>query len=189
MTTAFRKSTLTPRGRQRGQALVDYSLYIVIAVLVLIGLVALYLTNRSNTTASNETQSLISTTANIQKLYANDTNGFTNISVTNLVANNVIPSGQVTAGAWILPVGGTVAVASANLFGSTGDSFSLTIPGVPANDCSNFTQALASNYPYITVNGTTIEDSTTGVAFSPAALGPACGTTGNATIVLEAGRG
>lgn len=189
MKTTIGKSATTLRGRQRGQALIDYALYIVIAVLVLIGLVALYLTNRSNTTASNETQSLISTTANIQKLYANDTNGFANISVANLVANNEIPSGQVTAGAWILPVGGTVAVASANLFGTAGDSFSLTIPGVPANDCSNFAQALASNFPAITVNGTTIENSTTGVAFSPAALGTACGTTGDVTIVLEAGRG
>ncbi len=189
MQTALRKFSVAPRGRQRGQALVDYSLYIVIAVLVLIGLVALYLTNRSNTTASNETQSLISTTANIQKLYANDTNGFANISVTSLVDNNVVPSGQVTAGAWILPVGGTVAVASANLFGTAGDSFSLTIPDVPARDCSNFATALASNYPYMTVNGTTIEDSTTGVAFSPTALGTACGTAGAGTIVLESGRG
>lgn len=172
---------------QRGQIAIEYVIIIALVALALIGVIYFFTKGRNTNSVNNQASILTNIVADTQKLFQSQPD-YSTLTGAVLINNNAIPSTMVSGtnivSGWNTPV----TVAPGNLYG-TNDAAIFTYT-VPQNVCSDFTSAVASSFPKITIAGTAVKDMTAGTALSVAALGTACAAApaAGAAIAFYAGK-
>lgn len=172
--------------KQYGQSLIILLLAVLLIGLILAGALYEYRKTHTTTVVNQATNNVTAVIGATQKLYRN---GYSAISLTDMINNGVFPTNMAPAGATAVTdaFGGAVTVGTGTL-ASGADSAALTYAGIPSDGCSDFVQNVSSNVPKIEVNGTQVQDTTAGAggALSVASLGTACQTS-PATIIFTFG--
>lgn len=173
--------------RTLGQISIEYVVVIALVALGLAGIIY-YFTKGRHETSVNSVASAVTTMAGAaQKQYNGDPNGFANVTAQALINNGDVPSPMVQGANIVTGFGTPVTVAPATTYNAN-DSVSFSF-AVPPSDCSNFVQAVASNFNSITVGGTAVKNAATGLtSVSNTTLGTQCTSTngGQVPLVLTA---
>jgi len=160
------------RRRQRGQAAIEYAIYIAIAAIVLAGIIYFINQARHRAQMNTEISNVTSIVQSTQKLYRGSPNGYSGVDATVLINNGVIPDTMVSGGNSILSAFGTpVTVSPTSVYG-TNDGIQFNYQVSPSQ-CSDFIQGVAPLFAKITV-GSAVKDVTTGTMLDPAQLGSQC---------------
>ena len=173
------------KNKGKGQFLENYGLTIIIVVGVIAAILILYALFGNTTSLSGEVSDITTAVSQIQQQYKGDPKGFSGILATTIVPD--VPSDEISGGAWVAPIGGTVGVGPANSFGTAGDSFTLTFPSVPVSDCTKFVSAFSSALE-VTVGGTAVVNNLSGgTGYSASTAATACTGTAPVSIALTFG--
>lgn len=173
------------KNKGKGQFLENYGLTIIIVVGVIAAILILYALFGNTTSLSGEVSDVTTAVSQIQQQYKGDANGFKNISATSIVPD--VPSDEISGGAWVAPIGGTVTVAAATSYGTLGDSFTLTFPQVPVSDCTKLISAFSSALTVQVGTTTVVSNLAGGTGYSATAAATACTGTSPLSISMTFG--
>ena len=164
-----------------GQISIEYVIVIALVALALVGIIIYATRGRHEQNVNAEASNLTSMVGAVQKQYNTEPNGFANVTATALIQNDDVPS-QLVQGTNIVSGFGTpITVAPATTYAAN-DSVAFTYQ-VPPNECSNFVQAVASDFVTISVGGTDVKNVPGGVqAVSNTTLGTQCSSTNGAQV-------
>lgn len=169
------------KNRGKGQFLENYGLTIIIVVGVIAAILILYALFGNTTSLSGEVSDVTTAVSQIQNQYKGDANGFKNITAAAIVPD--VPSDEISGGAWVAPIGGTVTVAPATSYGTLGDSFTLTFPSVPVADCTKLVSAFSSALNVSVGSTAVVNNLAGGTGYSATAAATAC--TGSAPLSIS----
>lgn len=164
------------RAKQRGQigGIISAVLALAVAAIGLMYIMGYFHSATSSENSQGSTNAFITMLANTKTTYNSVAGGYTGVTAAILINNGDVPSSMAPPGSTTItsPFGTPVTVASSTIL-TAGDSaaFSTT---VPLDNCASFAKELASNVAILTVNGTTVVNSSTNTSFDPAVLGTAC---------------
>lgn len=169
--------------RSLGQISIEYVVVIALVALGLGGIIY-YFTKGRHETSVNSVASAVNVMAGAAlKQYNGDQNGFANVTAAALINNGDVPTPMVQGANIVTGFGTPVTVAPATTYNAN-DSVAFSF-SVPPSDCSNFVQAVASNFNSITVAGTTVKNVATGLtSVSNTTLGTQCVSTNGAQVPL-----
>lgn len=175
--------------KYRGQALIEYVIFIGLAALALAGIIYWATKGRQGASVDKEVSTVTTIVGGTQKLYNQDPNGYANVTAAALISNGIIRPDQVVSGAIVSGFGTPVTVAPSTCY-SANDCVDFTYL-VPPEKCSDFVQGIATDFAKISVAGTSVKDTTSGQpTVNAATLGTQCsGTSGaNVPVVMTATR-
>jgi prepilin-type N-terminal cleavage/methylation domain-containing protein len=159
--------------KQRGFTAIE--LMFALGVIAL-GTVALVLVSKNNTNKQNSNimvADVSSMIQNIQSAFASNADGFTNLSNTTAISMNLVPNDLIISGETIKSKfqNGTVVIAA----GGNNDNFTITYNNVPAAVCNSAVTTLGgSAFSDITINGTSVYNTTEQKQLDATAVGTAC---------------
>ena len=128
----------------------------------------------------NETAFIQNAVSNIRGTLANYADA-SYVTEANVTTGKLVPDNRIS-GATVTSAWGTVTFAAANVTGSANDGFSIAYPlaNMTSRDCKGLVGAVAGQANVVTINTTTVKNSTT--ALSETAVDTACGNTGSLTF-------
>lgn len=183
----FQKQNVRFQLKNQGFTLIELSIAIV-AALVLIGIGLYFYNNVKNETgAMNATNGVTAISSAVKALYPNPS--YTGLTSALLIQAGKAPqnmvSGAVGAQTLVNNWGGTVTVLPANYNGGTANAMAITFPNVPRSACNSVVAAAGANFQVILVNATEVKNDLTPLAASPDTTADACNTENN-TMVFTA---
>ena len=175
-------------GRQKGQALISFVLAAGLLALAVAGIMHYVGQGHAATSSTTATNNLSTIVNNAQSLYHSDPSAYANITTQALIQNGAVPTSMVSGTTLISNFGTPVTVTPSTCYNSD-DCADFTYQ-VPQENCSKFTQNVSDLFVKISVGGTLVKDSTSGLALAPATLGSQCASSsgGNVQVVFTASR-
>lgn len=170
--------------KNRGFTLIELSIAIV-AALVLIGLGLYFYNNVKNETgAMNATNGVTALSSGVKALYPNPT--YTGLTASLLIQAGKAPqnmvSGTGSTATLVNNWGGAVTVAPANYNGGTANAHAITFPSVPRSACNSVVANTSANFQAISINGTTVKDDAAGTVATPASIATECDSEDNSIV-------
>ncbi|THD11329.1 type 4 pilus major pilin [Metallibacterium scheffleri] len=169
--------------RALGQISIEYVIVIALVALALVGIIIYATRGRHEQNVNAEASNLTTMVGAVQKQYNTDPNGFANVTAPTIIDNGDVPSQLVQGTTIVSGFGSPITVAPATTYAAD-DSVSFTYD-VPPDECSNFVQAVASDFVTISVGGTDVKNVAGGVpTVSNATLGTQCSSTAGAQVPI-----
>lgn len=183
------KNFLNKKKHTQGMSLVELLLVVGLAAIILAGMFVAYNKVQSTNAANTESTNISTLRAGIKNLYGTTSN-FSGVNAQVLLNARAVPDSMRTATGTTInnSFGGTVTVAPATFAGGgANNAFAITYPNVPVDVCAKLVVAVAQSFNLVTVNGTTVKNTSTntGNEVNIATLASSCTTTpAGATLVL-----
>lgn len=174
-----------PRGRQarngqRGSVLVEYGLYLLVALIAVVGLYAYFSSSSVGEQTNQLGNDLTSLSGKVKSTYAGQYSTVTNASLdTGGFFKNLV-SLQDTGGTVTVSPGGGLLTVTPGTVNIANDSVQYQITNLPDSACQPIISAIMRAAAQISINGTVIKSSA--VAFNPANM--TCTNNANKLVYL-----
>lgn len=185
----MKKGILTFQRKQRGFTLVEISIAVVVASLLLFGVFWLVGVINERSAVKDEIQNY-TTLANDTRTKFRNQGSYTGITPAVLIQLGVVPPEMVRGTNIVTTWETNLNVAPTNLNGTAGDAVRFTYT-LPRKSCSDFIDGVARNAARITIGSTVVKDVPNGVnTVNQASVATACNSQagGNVSILLDQGR-
>lgn len=175
------------KNKQKGFTLVELTLSIAAIVFMIAGAIKLLGPILAQNRAKDEIVELTKIFAAVQAKWANNPN-YDGIDIEQLINNGVFPASWVNNGQAVNRWGGVIEVQATQAF-TASDSFELTTPNIPSEECKTIVPGLFGTVRGMEVGGTEIKaiDGTT-QNINMADVGTSCGENTTVEIKYAIGR-
>lgn len=183
------KNLLNRKKHSKGMTLIELLLVVGLGAVILAGMFVAYNKIQSTNAANTESTNISTLRAGVKGIYGTSVT-YVGLTPTVLLNGRVVPDSMRTAAGTTInnSFGGTVGVAPATYAGgAANNAFAITYPNVPVDVCAKLVVAVSQSFNLITVNGTTVKDSSTatGNDINVATLTTQCAATAaGASVVM-----
>lgn len=169
-----------PKRSQRGQNIIGVLFGLAIIVVFIGFIVAHFLQAKDSSSSTSAATDMLAIIAKTQQTFSGVPAGYAGVVPRVLIADGDVPAADIqNSNSIVLSGFGTapVNVAPVSLYGGANNGLQFAI-SVPQDQCADFLRAISGSAVILSVLGTTLKNTTNGLAFNPSALSKACGAPG-----------
>lgn len=157
MNSNFKARSLTLKAKQKGSAMIEYGLYLVIGTVALVAIYSYFSSNANAANAESLSGNLVTLMGKTKQNYANNYAGVTNAKLSAGGFFRGMSSMNDVAGAVTLNMGGGTLTVAPGTVVSANDSISYVVTNVPDDSCLPFATSIAKSVTKLTVGVKTVK--------------------------------